>query len=191
MYSCWTELFEIELTSCIKMDLALNNLQGLICHKTPKNKPNLLVFYFDNLWCSSKLLSSFLQIKIKKLKLFLMKQCWSFWCSNFFLSVSSKKQKIFKKQVLWQCFQIKPFLKWKKILFISPCLTLWSYSVDQICFWVKDLKEFISYANKPSCSVKEQTLHQDVLIKAQTGSPSLSKLKRTFVLKHETTMLLQ
>ena len=29
-----TELFEIELTTCIKMDLALNNLQRLICHKT-------------------------------------------------------------------------------------------------------------------------------------------------------------
>ena len=29
-----TELFEIELIVYIKMDLALNNLQGLICHKT-------------------------------------------------------------------------------------------------------------------------------------------------------------
>ena len=29
-----TELFEIELTICIKMDLVLNNLQRLICHKT-------------------------------------------------------------------------------------------------------------------------------------------------------------
>ena len=28
------ELFEIELTICIKMDLALNNLQGLIWHET-------------------------------------------------------------------------------------------------------------------------------------------------------------
>ena len=27
-------MFEIELTLCIKMDLALNNLQRLICHKT-------------------------------------------------------------------------------------------------------------------------------------------------------------
>ena len=32
-----TELFEIELFTCIKVDLALNNLQWLICHKT---KPN-------------------------------------------------------------------------------------------------------------------------------------------------------
>ena len=32
-----SELFELELFICIKMDLALNNLQGLICHK---NKPN-------------------------------------------------------------------------------------------------------------------------------------------------------
>ena len=29
-----TELFEIELIMCIKMDLVLNNLQRLICHKT-------------------------------------------------------------------------------------------------------------------------------------------------------------
>ena len=29
-----TELFEIELIIYIKMDLALNNLQGLIWHKT-------------------------------------------------------------------------------------------------------------------------------------------------------------
>ena len=29
-----TELFEIELNVCITMDLALNNLQKLICHKT-------------------------------------------------------------------------------------------------------------------------------------------------------------
>ena len=29
-----TELFEIELLICIKMDLALNNLQRLTCHET-------------------------------------------------------------------------------------------------------------------------------------------------------------
>ena len=33
-----TELFEIELFICIKMDLALNKLQGLIWHKTQTNK---------------------------------------------------------------------------------------------------------------------------------------------------------
>ena len=27
-------MFEIDLIICIKMDLALNNLQWLICHKT-------------------------------------------------------------------------------------------------------------------------------------------------------------
>ena len=31
-------LFEIELFICIKMDLALNNLQRLICHKTQINQ---------------------------------------------------------------------------------------------------------------------------------------------------------
>ena len=34
MYFCETELFSIEQILYIKMDLALNNLQGLIYHKT-------------------------------------------------------------------------------------------------------------------------------------------------------------
>ena len=34
-----TELLEIKLFICIIMDLALNNLQKLICHKTQTNKP--------------------------------------------------------------------------------------------------------------------------------------------------------
>ena len=36
-------MFEIELFICIKMDLELNNLQWLICHKTKPNqsKPNI------------------------------------------------------------------------------------------------------------------------------------------------------
>ena len=34
MYLCSTELCEVELFACIKMDLALNNLQWLICRKT-------------------------------------------------------------------------------------------------------------------------------------------------------------
>ena len=39
MYSYETELFEIELIIYIKMNLALNNLQRLICDKTqPTNK---------------------------------------------------------------------------------------------------------------------------------------------------------
>ena len=37
MYSCQTEIFELELTICIKMDLALNNLQRLIYLKS--NQP--------------------------------------------------------------------------------------------------------------------------------------------------------
>ena len=36
----YAELFEIELTICIKMDLALNKLQRLICHKSqPTTQP--------------------------------------------------------------------------------------------------------------------------------------------------------
>ena len=37
-----TELFSIEQIIYIKMDLALNNLQRLICHKTKQTKPNHL-----------------------------------------------------------------------------------------------------------------------------------------------------
>ena len=34
VYLHLNELFEIRLIICIKIDLALNNLQMLICHKT-------------------------------------------------------------------------------------------------------------------------------------------------------------
>ena len=34
VYLCETELFEIELFICIKMDFVLTNLQRLIYHKT-------------------------------------------------------------------------------------------------------------------------------------------------------------
>ena len=44
MYSCKSQLFEMKLIISIKMDLALNNLQRLICHKIqttnqPTNQP--------------------------------------------------------------------------------------------------------------------------------------------------------
>ena len=40
--NCETELFEIELIIYIKMDLALDNRQRLICHKfQPTNQPNI------------------------------------------------------------------------------------------------------------------------------------------------------
>ena len=47
MYLCKTELFEIELCMCIKMDLALINLQRLLYHKTQTNKrmKNILCIY--------------------------------------------------------------------------------------------------------------------------------------------------
>ena len=48
MYLCWTEVFEIELIICIKMDLALNNLLGLIFHKTqPTNQPTTHLSLFQ------------------------------------------------------------------------------------------------------------------------------------------------
>ena len=37
-----TELFEIELTIFIKKDLALNNIQRLISHKNPTNRPTYM-----------------------------------------------------------------------------------------------------------------------------------------------------
>ena len=39
VFSCKTESMEIEQLKYIKMDLALNNLQNLICHKTQTTKP--------------------------------------------------------------------------------------------------------------------------------------------------------
>ena len=38
MYLCLSDLFEIELFINIKMDLALNNQQCLVCHKTRPNQ---------------------------------------------------------------------------------------------------------------------------------------------------------
>ena len=39
MHLCQTELFKIELIIYIKMELALNNPQRLIRHKTQQTKP--------------------------------------------------------------------------------------------------------------------------------------------------------
>ena len=49
-------MFEIELFICIKIELALNNLQRLICHKTQTNKQIKLFFllffnYFSRVSC--------------------------------------------------------------------------------------------------------------------------------------------
>ena len=40
------QLFSIELIIYIKMDLVLNNLQRLICHKTKQTKPFMKCFNF-------------------------------------------------------------------------------------------------------------------------------------------------
>ena len=43
-------MFEIELIICIKMDLAFNNLQRLICHKTQTtNQPIVLAGPLDGI----------------------------------------------------------------------------------------------------------------------------------------------
>ena len=41
----------MELIIYIEMDLALNNLQRLICHKTQQTKPNLMNFFMKKI-CS-------------------------------------------------------------------------------------------------------------------------------------------
>ena len=40
LYLCSTELFEIKLFICIKMDLVLKSLQRLVCHKTQNKESN-------------------------------------------------------------------------------------------------------------------------------------------------------
>ena len=45
LYLYLTELFEIELLISIKMDLALNNLQWLMYHKTKPNQNILIEIY--------------------------------------------------------------------------------------------------------------------------------------------------
>ena len=45
LYLCEIELSKIELFICIKMDLVLNNLQWLICHKTNPNKDETISDY--------------------------------------------------------------------------------------------------------------------------------------------------
>ena len=46
LYLRSTELFKIELFICIKMDLALNNLQSLLCHKIQTNQTKLSSEFF-------------------------------------------------------------------------------------------------------------------------------------------------
>ena len=41
-------VFEIQLTICIKIDLVLNNLQRLICHKTQPNNHQVMSYVFFN-----------------------------------------------------------------------------------------------------------------------------------------------
>ena len=45
VYSWWTELFEIKLIICIKMDLALNNQQN------PTNQPKIIQFRISTVVC--------------------------------------------------------------------------------------------------------------------------------------------
>ena len=63
LYTCETELFEIDWIICIKMDLALNNLQRLICHKTQPTNIYCLEF-----WDSEKKLRHFINEELSKLK---------------------------------------------------------------------------------------------------------------------------
>ena len=61
MYVREAELFEIEQFICIKMDLALNNLQRLVCHKIqPTNQLEM-----NNRWNVNFLRNSFLDIRYR------------------------------------------------------------------------------------------------------------------------------
>ena len=61
-YTTRGALFEIELTIGIKMDLALNNLQGLICHKT--NQPTFRSLHIVSFLSNLNLLSLFLSLNV-------------------------------------------------------------------------------------------------------------------------------
>ena len=61
---------EMELIICIKMDLALNNLQRLICHKTLTNKQTNIGFCEQKNKLPKRILT---QITTDRLKLMLNK----------------------------------------------------------------------------------------------------------------------
>ena len=47
-------MFEIELFICIKMNLALSNLRGLICHKAQASKQNGVLWGVTSRICSKQ-----------------------------------------------------------------------------------------------------------------------------------------
>ena len=54
-YTCYfPAYYEIELFTCIKMDLALNNPQWLMCHKTKVNQRIMIFsFYLIGFYCAT------------------------------------------------------------------------------------------------------------------------------------------
>ena len=71
VYSCWTELFEIELIIYIEMDLALNYLQRLIGHKTnPKQ-----IYLFIQFSVSTVSMSKTVQFQIIQLSISMQFKC--------------------------------------------------------------------------------------------------------------------
>ena len=81
-------IYEIELIICIKMDLALNNLQRLICHKTQIPKQQVLNQFFAflsfySLICWNNEVYQFFCVNSKQI-------CSSFWyCRiSFYLKIS-------------------------------------------------------------------------------------------------------
>ena len=83
VYSCKTELFEIKLISYIKMDLALNNLQRLICHKTQQTNQSICrnavgIFYRPSqlgFICLELLIHWYIQIKLDDFIGYIFKEC--------------------------------------------------------------------------------------------------------------------
>ena len=73
LYLCETELFEIELFTCIKTDQALNNLQWLMCHKTNQTKPK---------WKNKGFFFFFFLLEMNNPKFLTNKKIYLFLCIN-------------------------------------------------------------------------------------------------------------
>ena len=68
LYLCKTKLFETEVFSYIKVDLALNNQKMLICHKTQTNKrtSSCCLFTFVDILFPLKVFVRYLPIRKHK-----------------------------------------------------------------------------------------------------------------------------
>ena len=108
-YTTRGALFEIELTIGIKMDLALNNLQGLICHKT--NQPTFRSLHIVSFLSNLNLLSLFLSLNVIIFFFFLLIYMF-FYCLHI----------IFVKIFIFLFFSIVSIFLFRNILSVSSYL---------------------------------------------------------------------